>query len=93
MKRKKILQKPTIEFDVRQTYNISDGGGIHDVIGTRCDPFTHSLLSGGETPAHTCHQNLIKALNEFLDFDDVKMKALIRQCFDSSDLGNNSTYC
>ena len=73
---------------MKQTYHISDGGGIHDVIGTRCDPFTHSLLSGGETPAQTCHQNLVKALREFLSFDDVKMKALIRQSFESSDVGN-----
>src|SRR6266403_4911989 len=29
-----------------------DGGGIHDVIGTRCDPYTQLLLSG--TEYHHC---------------------------------------
>ena len=24
-----------------------DGAGVHDVIGSRCDPYTHLLLSGG----------------------------------------------
>jgi uncharacterized protein YcgI (DUF1989 family) len=27
----------------------ADGGGVHDVIGTRCDPYTNRLLSGGAT--------------------------------------------
>lgn len=38
-----------------------DGGGVHDVIGTRCDPYTHRLLSGG-TYHHCCHSNLARAL-------------------------------
>lgn len=38
------------------------GGGVHDVIGTRCDPYTHALLSGGEQYHHCCHSNLIRAL-------------------------------
>lgn len=37
------------------------GGGVHDVIGTRCDPYTHRLLSGGEYH-HCCHSNLSRAL-------------------------------
>ncbi len=37
------------------------GGGVHDVIGTRCDPYTHRLLSGG-TYHHCCHSNLTRAL-------------------------------
>jgi hypothetical protein len=39
----------------------ADGGGIHDVIGTRCDPYTHRLLSGGDYH-HCCHSNLSRAL-------------------------------
>lgn len=33
------------------------GGGVHDVIGTRCDPYTHNLLAGGQYH-HCCHSNL-----------------------------------
>lgn len=38
-----------------------DGGGIHDVIGTRCDPYTNRLLTGGNYH-HCCHSNLTRAL-------------------------------
>ena len=38
-----------------------DGGGIHDVIGTRCDPYTQLLLEGNEYH-HCCHSNLTRAL-------------------------------
>ncbi|MDX3808300.1 MAG: DUF1989 domain-containing protein [Bosea sp. (in: a-proteobacteria)] len=38
-----------------------DGAGIHDVIGTRCDPYTHRLL-GGDDYHHCCHSNLSQAL-------------------------------
>lgn len=37
------------------------GGSVHDVIGTRCDPYTHNLLSGGQYH-HCCHSNLSRAL-------------------------------
>jgi uncharacterized protein YcgI (DUF1989 family) len=38
-----------------------DGGGVHDVIGTRCDPYTNMLLKGTEYH-HCCHSNLTRAL-------------------------------
>jgi uncharacterized protein len=38
------------------------GGGVHDVIGTRCDPYTHALLSQGGQYHHCCHSNLTRAL-------------------------------
>ncbi len=37
------------------------GGRVHDVIGTRCDPYTHRLLTG-RTYHHCCHSNLARAL-------------------------------
>lgn len=37
------------------------GGAVHDVIGTRCDPYTSHLLSGGQYH-HCCHSNLTRAL-------------------------------
>jgi uncharacterized protein len=38
-----------------------DGSGVHDVIGTRCDPYTNLLLKGTEYH-HCCHSNLSRAL-------------------------------
>jgi hypothetical protein len=38
-----------------------DGAGVHDVIGTRCDPYTNLLLKGSEYH-HCCHSNLARAL-------------------------------
>ncbi|MFN4098531.1 MAG: urea carboxylase-associated family protein [Pararhodobacter sp.] len=38
------------------------GGRVHDVIGTRCDPYTHWQLSGGGQYHHCCHSNLTRAL-------------------------------
>ena len=40
------------------------GGSVHDIIGTRCDPYTHSLLSGGQDYHHCCHSNLTRALEQ-----------------------------
>ncbi|OWU83312.1 hypothetical protein ATO6_19470 [Oceanicola sp. 22II-s10i] len=37
------------------------GGRVHDVIGTRCDPHTHHLLSGQDYH-HCCHSNLTRAV-------------------------------
>ncbi|MCX8225356.1 MAG: DUF1989 domain-containing protein [Sulfitobacter sp.] len=42
------------------------GGSVHDVIGTRCDPYTHHLLAGGQYH-HCCHSNLTRALASHLD--------------------------
>jgi uncharacterized protein len=39
----------------------SDGAGVHDVIGTRCDPYTNLLLSGAGYD-FCCHSNLSRAL-------------------------------
>ncbi|ACL55111.1 urea carboxylase-associated family protein [Methylobacterium nodulans] len=52
----------TITDDTLDWYGFDeDGGGVHDVIGTRCDPYTHRLLTGG-TYHHCCHSNLTRAL-------------------------------
>jgi uncharacterized protein len=39
----------------------ADGAGVHDVIGTRCDPYTNRLLNGTDYH-HCCHSNLTRAL-------------------------------
>lgn len=52
----------TITCDTLDWYGWDDdGAGVHDVIGTRCDPYTNNLLSGGEYH-HCCHSNLTRAL-------------------------------
>lgn len=52
----------TITEDTLGWYGIDGwGGSVHDVIGTRCDPYTHRLLSGGDYH-HCCHSNLTRAL-------------------------------
>ena len=42
------------------------GGSVHDVIGTRCDPYTGNLLSGSQYH-HCCHSNLTRALADATD--------------------------
>ncbi len=42
------------------------GGSVHDVIGTRCDPYTGNLLAGSQYH-HCCHSNLTRALADHLD--------------------------
>lgn len=37
------------------------GASVHDVIGTRCDPYTNVYLTGKEYH-HCCHSNLTRAL-------------------------------
>ncbi len=52
----------TIVEDTLEWYGIDQyGGGVHDVIGTRCDPYTNRLLSG-DVYHHCCHSNLTRAL-------------------------------
>lgn len=52
----------TITHDTLAWYGIdADGGAVHDVIGTRCDPYTNRLLSGGDYH-QCCHSNLTRAL-------------------------------
>lgn len=51
----------TITHDTLDWYGWDEfGGSVHDVIGTRCDPYTHNLLSGGQYH-HCCHSNLSRA--------------------------------
>lgn len=52
----------TVVCDTLQWYGIDQfGGSVHDVIGTRCDPYTGNLLAG--TQYHRCcHSNLTRAL-------------------------------
>jgi len=52
----------TVTADTLGWYGIDPfGGSVHDVIGTRCDPYTGNLLSGTQYH-HCCHSNLTRAL-------------------------------
>lgn len=52
----------TITHDTLEWYGWDeDGGGVHDILGTRCDPYTNVLLKGSEYH-HCCHSNLTRAL-------------------------------
>tara|TARA_S200000501_G_scaffold294932_1_gene280782 strand:- start:727 stop:1590 length:864 start_codon:yes stop_codon:yes gene_type:complete len=52
----------TISWDTLDWYGYDkDGGSVHDVIGTRCDPYTSKLISGNDYH-YCCHSNLTRAL-------------------------------
>lgn len=54
----------TVTCDTLDWYGWDDdGAGVHDVIGTRCDPYTGLLLSDTEYH-YCCHSNLSRALSE-----------------------------
>lgn len=38
-----------------------DGAGCHDLLGTRCDPYVHKLLTGEDFDS-CCHSNLVRAV-------------------------------
>jgi len=52
----------TITDDTLADYGIdSDGGRVHDLLGTRCDPYVNKLLTGEDFHFH-CHSNLTRAV-------------------------------
>ncbi|MGI9369597.1 MAG: urea carboxylase-associated family protein [Ruegeria sp.] len=52
----------TITDDTLDWYGFdSFGGSVHDVIGTRCDPYTQRLLADDDYH-YCCHSNLTRAL-------------------------------
>ena len=59
----KLRAMATITHDTLDWYGWDeDGAGVHDIIGTRCDPYTNLLLKGTEYH-HCCHSNLTRALS------------------------------
>jgi uncharacterized protein len=52
----------TLIADSLQHYGVDeDGGRVHDLLGSRCDPYTNQLLSGESFDFH-CHSNLTRAV-------------------------------
>ncbi|SCU79428.1 LAMI_0A08790g1_1 [Lachancea mirantina] len=55
----------TIIGDTLSEYGPNENGGrVHDLLGTRCDPYVDKLLSGQENDFH-CHSNLYRAIKDF----------------------------
>jgi uncharacterized protein len=51
----------TITNDTVQYGIDADGGRCHDLLGTRCDPYVNTLLTGQAGDLH-CHSNLTRAV-------------------------------
>ena len=52
----------TITHDTLDWYGFDEyGAGVHDVIGTRCDPYTQHMLTGQDYN-YCCHSSLTRAL-------------------------------
>ena len=67
----------TITWDTLDWYGYdSDGGSVHDVIGTRCDPYTSKLLSGNDYH-YCCHSNLTRALVKEKNIDLKKAELIV----------------
>ncbi|MEU3271509.1 DUF1989 domain-containing protein [Saccharomonospora sp. NPDC006951] len=52
----------TITNDTLESYGTdADGGRVHDLLGTRCDPYVNRMLTGEDADVH-CHSNLVRAV-------------------------------
>lgn len=65
----------TIIDDTLADYGVDEEGGrVHDLLGTRCDPYVNRLLTGEDFDFH-CHSNLVRAVEPYglteLDVHDV----------------------
>ena len=67
----------TITHDTLDWYGFDEfGGSVHDVIGTRCDPYTNALLSGDEYH-YCCHSNLTRALAKSRNLEPGEAELLV----------------
>ncbi len=65
----------TITNDSLEWYGVDeDGGRVHDLLGSRCDPYVNRILTGKDFDFH-CHSNLTRAVLPYglteLDVHDV----------------------
>ncbi|MEV4314573.1 DUF1989 domain-containing protein [Actinocrispum sp. NPDC049592] len=55
----------TITNDTLESYGVdSEGGRVHDLLGSRCDPYVNRILSDEDFDFH-CHSNLVRAVLPF----------------------------
>ncbi len=67
----------TISYDTLDWYGWdSDGGSVHDVIGTRCDPYSNDVLTGVDYH-YCCHSNLTRALADHQKMDLAAAEGLV----------------
>ena len=53
----------TILHDSLSGYGKDEHGGrVHDLLGTRCDPYINAVLSDGAQYDFHCHSNLVRAV-------------------------------
>lgn len=80
----------TIVGDSLSTYGKDEEGGrVHDLLGTRCDPYVNKLLTGKDFDYH-CHSNLTRAILPFgLHESDVHD---VLNVFQSTGLNENDQY-
>jgi uncharacterized protein YcgI (DUF1989 family) len=71
----------TITADSLSDYGIDDDGGrVHDLLGSRCDPYVNKMLTGVDADHH-CHSNLVRAVAPHgLDEFDVHDVLNVFQC-------------
>jgi len=71
----------TITADSLRYYGVDEQGGrVHDLLGTRCDPYINRILSGTDFDYH-CHSNLTRAIRPFgLEEHDVHDVLNVFQC-------------
>jgi hypothetical protein len=52
----------TITADSLEHYGVDDDGGrVHDLLGSRCDPYVNRMLTDEDFDRH-CHSNLVRAV-------------------------------
>lgn len=52
----------TVTGDTLASYGVDgEGGRVHDLLGTRCDPYVNRMLTGEDFDFH-CHSNLTRAI-------------------------------
>lgn len=54
----------TFTADTLADYHDPDGGNVHDLLGTRCDPYINRMLAGYDFDYH-CHSNLTRAVQPY----------------------------
>jgi len=65
----------TVTHDTLAWYGMDAfGGSVHDVIGTRCDPYTGNLLDQTQYH-HCCHSNLTRAVADAVGIAMVQAEA------------------
>ncbi|GGX66029.1 urea carboxylase-associated family protein [Saccharospirillum salsuginis] len=57
-----------------------DGASLHDVIGTRCDPYTQRLLNGSDYH-YCCHSNLTRAVSRYTGLPLEQAEARVHDVF------------